>query len=169
MPCVIVLNLLVVTKVMSRLLIPYYYQESEWTCGAACLRMALMACTIKRTERQVVKLLCCTRRWGTSNSMFSVVCDQFALNYTVERLSSLRRLKALVRDKYIVIVNYYLRSEHAYHFAIVRSISLRTITLIDPIMGPKFTLPCELFLKDWRGSHSVDRRWFIAIKSPVCS
>ena len=49
------------------MVIPYYQQEQEWSCGPASLRMVLASFGILKTELVLIKMLSTNSRVGTRN------------------------------------------------------------------------------------------------------
>ncbi|MBI4147009.1 peptidase C39 family protein [Candidatus Woesearchaeota archaeon] len=143
-------------------MIPYYKQQTDYTCGAACMRMALTALGINKTEKQLAKLMGSAPKVGTWYKEFPALAEKYTLNYVVNRNSTLADLKRLSKT-YIVIIAYYLPEEKCGHYAIVRKIDQR-IHLIDPEYGPKHLLPVRTFLQRWHGHKDKKRRWMFGMR-----
>ncbi|MFH1662289.1 MAG: peptidase C39 family protein [Candidatus Falkowbacteria bacterium] len=115
-----------------KLKIPFYYQEKSWTCGAASLRMALESLDIKKSENQVVNLLRTNKIRGSYHKNFPLVAEKFKLSYIVERNSSIKEISKLLKDNWILIINYYDKKEKVDHYVVVNKIDKTKIYFNDP-------------------------------------
>ncbi len=148
-------------------MIPYYRQEKDWSCGAACFRMVLASLGIYRSERYIIKLLGTNGRYGTRNKSFPLLAEKYLFDHIVQRNSSLDELRLAYRKGYKIIVNYHLRDEDTGHFSVVDKITAGSISLFDPWDGRrKYSL--SLFLKAWNTVDfklaDVEKRWFFGMR-----
>lgn len=145
--------------------LPYFKQETSYTCGAAALRMVLASIGINKTEKQVAKILGTNRVKGTLHDDFFKVAEHLKLKYIVERKSSVKDLKKLQDENYRIIVNYLLPVTKVGHYAVVREVGSKYIHLLDPFIGPDQIYPISNFIKNWKSGFEKDySRWFFAIK-----
>jgi|SRR3989344_4164077 len=145
--------------------LPYFKQETSYTCGAAALRMVLASIGINKTEKQVSKILGTNERKGTLHNDFMKVAEHLKLSYVVGRKSSIKDLKKLQENNYRIIVNYLLPVTKVGHYAVVREVGSKYIHLLDPFIGPNQTYPISHFIKNWKSGFEKDySRWFFAIK-----
>lgn len=145
--------------------LPYFKQETSYTCGAAALRMVLASLGINKTEKQVAKILGTNKRSGTLHDDFFKVAEHLKLKYIVERRSSVQDLKKLQEENYRIIINYLLPVSKIGHYAVVREVGNRYIHLLDPLIGPDQIYPLKFFIKNWKSGFEKDySRWFFAIK-----
>ena len=72
---------------------PFHKQETKYTCGAAAMRMALEFCDIKKSEKQVAKLISTNKVRGTWHKNFAIVAEKFKLNYIAMRNATIDDLK----------------------------------------------------------------------------
>ncbi len=147
--------------------IPYFKQEKIWSCGPACFRMVLATFGIKKSSKQVIKLLDSNPRWGTKNRSFVKVAERLKWSYVVIRNATFSELRRAYREGYVIIVNYYLEKEDTGHYAVVEAINRKSLVLLDPWKGrvrytfekfDKYWGTCDLKLSD------KDIRWFLAVK-----
>lgn len=150
---------------------PFYMQETDYTCGAACMRMALEWFGMRKTEMQVAMLLGTVLPGGrgivgTRNRNFPELAERLRLDYIVERNSSIKRLAELVERGWIVIVGYYIAQKMEGHYALARRIDSRFIHFWDPWFGPGHKYELREFLKLWKNDPKDDneRKWLFAVK-----
>lgn len=145
-------------------MIPYFKQETDYTCGVACMRMILASFGIRRSERVLAKIMGSSPRFGTLNRQFPLLAEKFRLSYFVGRDASLKEIDAYLKSGFCVVVNFFDVIEQVGHYAVVKSVSKKQICLIDPFHGPGFSLSINAFLKVWKNSYEQDTRWFFAVK-----
>ncbi|MBI5553220.1 MAG: C39 family peptidase [Candidatus Diapherotrites archaeon] len=147
---------------------PFHRQETEYSCGAACMRMALEWAGIPKTEKQVISLLGTRFQHGTNNRDFPRVAEKYRLNYRVGRNASISDIRECLRRHYCVIVCYVYAPEKTGHYSVVKKITANKIHFRDPCLGPAHAYPLPEFRKNWRNGsrEDPDQRWFFAVKKP---
>lgn len=141
--------------------IPFYKQETKYTCGAVCARMVLAKLGIKKSEKQIAKILNTNKRSGTKNKHFPRIAEEYKLNYIVKRNSNLRTLKRYKRKRYLLIVTYKPLEYKSGHFAVIKKIDKDYIYLLDPTFGPDHRINIDYFNDMW---DSDEKAWFFGIK-----
>lgn len=144
--------------------ITFHKQETCWTCGAAAFRMALSAFGIKRSEKQLVKLLHTNKVRGTWTRNFPPVAERFGLTYVVGRKGTFAQLGRLMKDGYQIVICYV--PDVVDHYAVVRKIGKSTLCIFDPWFGPDHKYSTKKFNKIWKTDKrwESETRWFIAIR-----
>lgn len=147
-------------------MIPFHKQETCWTCGSASMRMILEACGIKKSEKQVVKLLGTNKIRGTWAKLYPQLAEKYNLNYIVKRNSTIDEVKKLMKDGYFILTSYYVPKEKVDHFVVVKKIDDEYIYFLDPCYGPEHKYKLIYFLKVWKTDPKYDNEmaWFIGIK-----
>jgi len=147
--------------------IPYYEQETNYTCGPACMRMVLASLGIKKSEKDITKLIGTNKIRGTNHGDFLSLVEKYKLRYSVNREATIDELKYYSKNHYKIIVCYFHPVEKVGHYAVVRKITSKKITLMDPVDGPNKTYSLSYFQKIWssRKTYNKERSWFIAIRN----
>jgi len=140
-------------------MIKHRFQQTEYTCGPACMVMVLEALGIESSEKQLTAMMKPSKVSGTTNKAFSEVAEYYKLNYTVKRNSSLSDLRSLYAENIIVVC--YTPDNYG-HFAIIKNITQRRISLIDPYYGSDVTYNTREFLQRWKGYE--EKRWLFALE-----
>lgn len=151
---------------MSKQNIPYHKQETCWTCGSASTRMILEVCGIKKSEKQVVKLLGTNKIRGTWARLYPQLFDKYKLNYIVMRNAKIEDMKKLMQEGYYILTSYYYPRDKVDHFVVVSGIDDNYIYFNDPFFGPEHKYKLTYFQKVWRTDPRYDneRCWFIGVK-----
>jgi len=145
--------------------IPYYRQETAYTCGAASLRMVLESFGIRRSEKALAKLLRASKVSGVSEKRFPEIVEKFRLDYFVSHEGSFKELVAFFRKGFVLVVCYLDRKENVGHYAVIENVNYRSISLLDPWYGPGYKFSRDDFMKLWKTALENDKRWFIAVKN----
>lgn len=145
---------------------PFHKQETNYTCGAASMRMALAFCKIKKSEKQITKLLGTNKTRGTLDKSFPIVAENFKLNYISMRNAEINDMKKYNNNGFVIIVCYFCPLENSYHYSVIKSIGTKYIYFYDPYFGKKHYYPLSIFKKIWKSDPKYDKekRWFFAIK-----
>ena len=145
---------------------PFHKQETKYTCGAAAMRMALEFCGIKKSERQVVKLLGTNKVRGTWLKSFPLAAEKYKLKYVVNSNSSIQNLKKLQKEGYTIIICYYYPPKKVDHYSVLRKIDSENIYFWDPWYGPEHKYTLRYFRRIWKADprYEKEKGWFIAMK-----
>ena len=147
--------------------IPYYEQETNYTCGPACIRMVLASLGIKKSENYITKLIGTNKIRGTNHRDFLSLVEKYKLRYSVQREATIDELRYFYKNHYKIIVCYFHPTEKMGHYAVVRKLTPTKITLMDPIDGPNKIYSLSYFKKIWssRKTYNKERSWLIAIRN----
>lgn len=146
--------------------LPYFKQQTEYTCGPASLKMVLHALGINVSEKQMVKELGTTRKTGTANVAFPTVAEARKLTYLTGRNGTMQDLRGLLRRGYKIIVGYFYEPDEEGHYAVVKEVGWFRIVLADPKEGPSHTHSIRHFKKIWHNDPTFDAEegWYFAVK-----
>lgn len=145
---------------------PYYKQETDYSCGAAAMRMVLGSLEIRKTEKELARLLNTAPKHGTWFRDFITVSRKFNLDYISQADGDITQLKTLMKQGYSIIVCYLLLKEKCDHYSVIKKVDKNTIHFFDPWFGKNHKYSIGYFNTIWKSRKRPDRadRWFIAIK-----
>lgn len=138
-------------KVQPVIRLPYRPQETDWTCGPACLRMLLAARGIRVSERRLAAACNTTAAKGTSPRDLARAARAWGCVLRLSARLRIADLRRLLARGVPVVVNYREPSEEVGHYAVAVALGPRTITLQDPCNGRHFRLPIAAFRRRWYG------------------
>jgi ABC-type bacteriocin/lantibiotic exporter with double-glycine peptidase domain len=143
--------------------IPFYFQEEKYTCGAACLRMALEALGIKVTEKESAQLLKTDQIRGTYHKNFRLAAEKFDLTFLEKSNSSLDGLEKLISNNWIVIINHISGNED--HYVIVSGFDENFFYFSDPWYGKERLdkISKKGLEETWHDTENCDR-WLFALR-----
>ena len=144
----------------------YYKQETNYTCGAAAMRMALESFGIRRSEKQVARVLKTNKVRGTWPRNFTPVAERFKLNHATMRNATIKDLKEFQKKGYIIIVCYSPTGITCDHYSVVKRVDNKKIYLLDPDIGEDHEYSLTFFRRIWKCDPRYDdeRGWFFAVK-----
>ena len=145
--------------------ITYDKQDTESSCGPACLKMALEASGIYTKEETIREQVKPDREKGTTTKAMAEFLNRYKSFQIVEKEdSSISDLEELDKKGFTIIVLFIERKYNEGHYSIFKSNKNEEITLLDPLHGPNSKMKTSEFLERWKGDFEPKRRWLIAIK-----
>jgi len=125
--------------------------------------MILASIGIKKTEKQLSKMLKPSTRTGTDRRQITHIAEKYRLNYVVKRDASVSDIREYVRKGWKVIVCY--KYGGISHYSLVKRVTWHSIYFLDPAAGPKHRYLIPNFRRKWNCGKK-ERKSFIAIKKP---
>ena len=143
--------------------VPYYRQETDYTCGAASLQMALAYLGKYFPQRALVRHLKPSVRTGiAARNMIRFAKAQGFHCYTKYN-ATLRDIKHFLKIKLPVIVGFIEPLGNEGHYAVVTRIKENNIILHDPWNGKDFVMSISAFRKRWFDYDPHRPRWMMVI------
>ena len=146
--------------------IPYFKQETDWTCGPAVMRMILASFGIQKTEEELAEQLETNTEKGTLYGNLLKLAERYGFRHMSDINGNLNDLKNLIKEGFKVIVCYYCPEEDTDHYAIVKDIDSDFVYLLDPWYGPDYSFSLKEFINMWKNDpkYSEIKGWFVALK-----
>jgi hypothetical protein len=166
----------------------YFAQPNDWTCSASCCIMVHRVLTgedigldemVQRTgavpgrgaeNAQVVEAM---KKLGSNLEVKSGVSSSQPQGTELsdeeraaEKAQELETLKQLLRDGYVVIVNFREPVDNGGHYGVLQGINDQAIEIADPYYGLQSVLAWKDF--DFRTGYSdpVLHGWYLAVRKP---
>jgi len=164
----------------------YFAQPNDWTCSASSYIMVYRALTAKDIALEaVVALTGAVPGKGAENARVVAALEKLAPNAEViagqssshpkglelpaeeraaEKARELETLRRLLREGYLVILNFREPVDGGGHYGVLQGINDRALEVADPYYGLKSTLAWKDF--DFRTGYSdpVLHGWYTAIR-----
>lgn len=144
--------------------IPYFQQETDYTCGAACLRMILAASDRPHSEAELAKLLDSQPKVGVDNSQLCEVARKLGYEVLAKDHGTITEVQQLLDADYAIIANFMGFTEEVGHFALVLAIENDQVVLHDPWNGPEFRVGKDDFVNRWHNTSGDRPHWFVALR-----
>jgi hypothetical protein len=145
----------------------YIPQEDDWSCGPATIRMMLRVAELPDPGNTVLKNeLHATPRSGSSTRTMEEVlrARSSAMKVRCEDGASLELLRDLLREGWIIAIQFREPEEGVGHYALVEGISPHAVQFCDPMHGRSCVLRIENL--DWSTQFEEPMRigWYVALK-----
>lgn len=161
------------TRVHSPVLVPYHFQQTDFTCGPTSLRMMLSALLdVDLSEHHLARRLGTTPDIGTRQRHLVEYLRSHGLDVRERHTTTvLDEIATSMIDGRIVLVLYHLADdpEPTDHYGVVVRIGPLGVLLHDPWHGPEVLWSLADFEAAWRTDGSVPgrfSRWMLAVKVP---
>lgn len=142
-----------------RIDVPYYKQDTQYTCGPTALKMLLAYLGVAISDPVLNNLMNCSAEEGTDNQSFSRTLSQLGLWGQEMTNTSIDALRTLVEKKMPVLVNYRNVHDNRGHFAVVVGMDGGDIIFNDPEYGADYRLSEEVFEQQWVSHDGLHTRW----------
>lgn len=139
--------------------IPHYHQKTDYSCGAASLRMVFAHFGMRTSEKRLAEILGTNPRTGTSRKAMLRHAKARGLRVEARHHLTLAEVASDIAAKRPVIVLYREPEDDVAHYAVCVGVTKDRVHLHDPWHGPAFTIPRREFLRRWYGSHRATPRW----------
>jgi ABC-type bacteriocin/lantibiotic exporter with double-glycine peptidase domain len=145
-------------------MMPYYKQQTPFTCSLACLRMILESIGRKFTEEELAKTIGFNPKVGVSPSMILKVCEIVNVDCQLQFEITLAKLKELLSKNIFPItlldprILYGLTEVGHNHFIVIKDISEEKIIINDPdgeYGGENKQIAIQKFLESWKKIYNM--------------
>lgn len=136
-----------------KLNIPFYRQDTGYTCGPTALQMAFSFLGKFKSEKNIAREAGTQSKTGTSHHGMIEAALREKFYCYVNEGSTLDELKYFIKLGHPVIVNYIEPSSDEGHYAVVTGYNNKHITLNDPWNGKDFNISEQSFLARWHDMH----------------
>ncbi len=149
-----------------RLKVPYFKQDTTYTCGAASVQMVLRYFGVVESEARLAKLMHVDREYGTHHQAIIDELVAHGLFCYANNRSTLQEVHYFLEQKLPVLVHYLEPENNEGHYALIIGHSDGSLVLNDPWLGKGVTFSEEMFECRWRDEQHTHTRWLL-VASPV--
>jgi len=144
--------------------IPFFKQETDYSCGLASMRMVLSSLGIDKTEKELqVPMNYYSEGKAVWHKAFPNFAEQLKLTYVTIRNASLKDIENLIDQNFRIIVSYFIPKEKVDHYSVVRGMDSSYIYLLDSWFGPKHKYTRRYFIKNWFDLEN-EKCWLFGVK-----
>lgn len=143
--------------------VPFYKQDTNYTCGPTSLQMVFSFLGIFKSEADLMKDACTTKNNGTEHADMIRVATKAGFFCYVNENSTIIEIQRFIGLDLPVIVNFIEPSSNEPHYAVIVSFYSGGILLHDPWNGKGFELKEEDFLSRWYDNHNKSFRWMMVL------
>lgn len=155
-----------------KLKLPYYKQETKWSCGPASLQMAMSFLGEFSTQDEIIKKMNLKLSQmdefgdGIDNEQLVAVAQKMGFYCYVNQNTTVEEIKYFINLGLPVIVNYIEPREEDGHFSVVHGyggLTQKKIILHDPFNGKNLKLSEKKFLGWWKSGYQTHTRWMLVL------
>lgn len=150
---------------MQYLDVPYFKQDTTYTCGPASLQMVFAYYGIRVSEEKLAQELGSASEDGTRNGALIDAVLRRGLHCYVNDDATLEELMSLLERELPTVVNYIEPSQEDGHYGVVIGVSEEHVVLHDPWNGEGLEFSHDAFLTRWKSRYADHHRWLMAVST----
>lgn len=150
-----------------KLKVPFYKQDTDYTCGPVALQMVLSFLGYFKSEKYLSKKVNVSHDTGTKHEAMIETARKEGFYCYVNKDSSLDEIKNFLSDGLPVIAHFVEPQAGEEHYAVVIGLEAEKVILNDPWNGKNFKMAKKEFLSRWhgeQGNHQYDK-WILVIST----
>jgi len=150
---------------MRSLQVPYFKQDTVYTCGPSALQMVLAYYGMRQSETKLAEQLKTNSLQGTSIKDMLEVARQYDFYVYMNNDATLGEIAYLITAfRAPSIIRYLEKQNNEDHYAVVVGVSDHEVILNDPWQGPNTRLTRKEFEKRWTCNElGVCSKWLMAV------
>jgi len=142
--------------------VPYFKQDTDYSCGPASLEMILGYFGIRRSERDLMHELHSNSEVGSRHQRIINALTGYGLHVYVNNESSIEEVAFYLEQELPVLVHYIEPTTDEGHYSVVVGMPEADIVLNDPYNGERFRMTQNAFEKRWKDEDGEFVRWMLA-------
>jgi predicted double-glycine peptidase len=149
---------------LTMLKVPYYKQDTDFSCGPAVLHMVTVFFGKPRSSRTIQRMVNMDPEHGTSND--DLVGAAGEMDFTVESKNgaTMDDLTQYLESGLPVIVNFIEPESDEGHYSLVIGLEGDNIIFNDPLLGAGYRMDIKEFESRWRSGFEDRARWLMVMK-----
>ena len=141
--------------------VPFFKQDTEYSCGAAATQMLLAFHHIRKSEEELMQLLGTDKEYGTHHQAIIELLTSEGLYCYVNDSSSLEEVQEFLRRDLPAMVHYIEPDDDDPHYALIIGIDDTHVIMNDPWLGEGFRMQKHTFEKRWHDEAAAFPRWLL--------
>jgi len=141
--------------------VPFYWQDTEYTCGPASLQMVFAFFKKRISEEALAKKLKTSKEFGTYRRNLTQYARREGFYCYVNNNGCLSELFHYVSIGFPAIVN--IMAEGGGHFCVVVGATKNEIIVNDPYYGAHKKMNIDEFEKNWKGERNNSKKWMLVL------
>lgn len=143
--------------------VPYFKQDTVYSCGVASLQMVLDFFGVFESEENLTKEAHTNPEIGTTYKWMIDVATKNGFYCYVNNESSLEEVGYFLEQKLPVTVRFIETSNNEDHYSVITGIQNGEVVMNDPWNGEGLRMSCEDFLSRWHTEDKNHIRWMMVI------
>lgn len=143
--------------------VPFFWQQKDYWCAAASLKM-LLAAYGRGGKQSSLARLARTDVDGVSAFRLQKTLEFLGIACQSKEGGTLTRVRSLLRQRRPVVVGYIEPADGDHHFAIIVGLMKKDVILNDPWHGRGFRMSRREFCRRWRADYNC---WMLVPDDPL--
>ncbi len=143
--------------------VPYFKQDTDYTCGPTALQMVLAFYGIRISEEKLAKLLETNEDVGTRHKAMIDFAREEGCHVYVNTCSTLEEIKKFLEEEKPVIVHFIEPDGNVGHYSVVVYMDDENIVLHDPWNGEGFQMVLRDFENRWYDGNLNSEKWIMVL------
>lgn len=145
----------------------HYYQQVDYSCGPACLKMIFEYFGKKYSEKKLTSICQISKKRGASHDCIIEGIKAEGFSCQVKIKGKIKDLIKFLEEGHPILVNYSEPSADEGHYAVVVGYNKekKKIILADPHHGNDFMIEQFEFCKRWHNHQKTSRGWLVVVKN----
>lgn len=143
--------------------VPYFKQDTVYSCGVASLQMAFDFFGVFESEEKLMQEAHTEPETGTAYKWMIDVATKKGFYCYVNNESSLEEIGYFLEQKLPVIVRFIEQSNEEDHYSIITGAKQGNIIMNDPWNGEDLHMPFEEFVDRWHSEDKTHIRWMMVL------
>lgn len=136
-----------------------YKQETDYTCGPACLLMAMSVFGVSLPEEDVATIAKTNSDIGTSRSNMKKAARAFGFKVNSGTSGDLGLVTRQITTKPVIVL--FKDDINSFHYSLIVSVD-EEVSIADPWSGEVRKIPRDKFVKDWV-CHNGSKAWWMTM------
>ena len=149
---------------MKSLKVPYFTQDTDYTCGPTSLQMVLEYYGVQHSEPDLAKQMKTSCETGTCPIQMSKTAVKLGFHSYVNTDASFEEIRFLLSLNISPIIRFVETNDNEDHYGVVISATKDNIIINDPWNGPELEFLKAEFIDRWT-SNKIENchRWLMAV------
>ena len=149
-----------------KLKVPFFRQDTDYTCGPTALQMVLKFMGDFESEKFLTKETQTSKNFGTSHEHMMEAARKEGFHSYDNHNSSIPEIKEFIKKGLPVIVNFIDQESGEGHYAVVCGFEKGKIILNDPLGVKNLKMGEQEFISNWHNAKNTSARWMMVIYKP---
>jgi predicted double-glycine peptidase len=143
--------------------IPFFKQDTLYSCGPAALQMVFAYYSVRESEEDLMRELHTRKKDGTHHEGMIDLSRKRGFFVYVNDDSSLDEIREYIKAKKPVIVHFIEPYGPEGHYVVVKDVSNHSIIFNDPLNGENFKMALSVFGKRWFSEDHKYKKWIMVL------
>lgn len=148
---------------MKKIKVPFFKQDTVYSCGPATLQMVMAFFNKRASEAELSRKMKTSKTNGTRVGKMIDMARKEGFYCYVNDDSTVEEIKYFLSRKLPVVVNFIEPTNDEGHFAVIVGIRKRKVVMNDPWNGKGVRMEVREFKRRWQSEDGRHKKWMMAV------